>query len=215
MTQSTSPKPPASPGLRMLIDFGPLIVLFLVTQFMPGPALARLLAATVAFMIAMFIAIALSWWKTRHISPMLWISGGFVLIFGGLTLWLHDGTFIKVKPTIVYALFAVVLGYGLIARKPLLQNLLGTAYPGLSERGWRLLTMNWAVFFVFMAVLNEIVWRWTAPGPQDDLSFWAGFKLWGAIPLTLLFAMGNIPLLLRHGLQTDGEIVDKALPPEG
>jgi intracellular septation protein len=214
MTESSPPATAASPGFRMLIDFGPLAIFFLVNSFAPGPALAKMLAATAAFMAAIFVAMGLSWWKTRHISPMLWISGGFVLIFGTLTLWFHNGTFIKMKPTIVYSLFAVVLFYGVIARKPLLQALLGTAYPGLSERGWKLLTINWAVFFVFMAVLNEIVWRWSAPGPQDDLSFWAGFKLWGAIPLTLLFAMGNIPLLLRHGLKTDADIVEKALPPE-
>lgn len=210
MTTETKPATPqpSGPGLRMLIDFGPLAVFFAVNTFMGGPQLARMLAATAAFMVAIFVAMGVSLWKTRHISPMLWISGALVLVFGGLTLWFHDETFIKVKPTIVYAMFAIVLAYGLITRKPLLQMLLESAYPGLTEKGWRLLTINWTVFFAAMAVLNEIVWR------TQSWDFWVGFKLWGVVPLTLIFAMGNIPMLLRHGLTTDPEIVDKALPPE-
>jgi intracellular septation protein len=201
-------KPAPSPGLRMLIDFGPLAVFFAVNTFMGGPQLMRMMVATAAFMVAIFVAMGISLWKTKHISPMLWISGALVLVFGGLTLWFHDETFIKVKPTIVYAMFAIVLAYGLITRRPLLQMLLESAYPGLTEKGWRLLTINWTVFFVAMAVLNEIVWR------TQSWDFWVGFKLWGVVPLTLIFAMGNIPMLLRNGLTTDREIVDKALPPE-
>ncbi|HEY0622520.1 septation protein A [Sphingomonas sp.] len=210
MTSSESPaaKPVPTPGLRMLIDFGPLAVFFAVNSLMGGPQLMRMMVATAAFMVAIFIAMGLSLWKTRHISPMLWISGALVLVFGGLTLWFHDETFIKVKPTIVYSMFAAVLAYGLIAKKPLLQMLLESAYPGLTAKGWRLLTINWTVFFVAMAILNEIVWR------TQSWDFWVGFKLWGVVPLTLIFAMGNVPMLLRHGLTTDREIVDKALPPE-
>ena len=209
MTESTPPKPAPTPRLRILIDLGPLAVFFAVNSFMGGPQLTRMLAATAAFMVAIFLAMGLSLWKTRHISPMLWISGLLVLVFGGLTLWFHDETFIKIKPTLVYSMFAIVLTYGLITKKPLLQMLLESAYPGLTARGWQLLTINWAVFFVAMAVLNEIVWR------TQSWDFWVAFKLWGVVPLTLLFAIGNVPLLLRHGLKTDGEIVDKALPPEG
>jgi len=208
MTESNSTKPAPTPGLRMLIDFGPLAVFFAVNSLMGGPQLARMMAATAAFMVAIFIAIGISLWKTKHVSPMLWISGALVLVFGGLTLWFHDETFIKVKPTIVYSMFAAVLAYGLITRKPLLQMLLESAYPGLTAKGWRLLTINWTIFFVAMAVLNEAVWR------TQSWDFWVGFKLWGVVPLTLIFAMGNIPMLLRHGLTTDREIVDKALPPE-
>ncbi|WP_447724382.1 septation protein A [Sphingomonas koreensis] len=207
-TETNSAKPAPAPGLRMLIDFGPLAVFFAVNSLMGGPQLARMMAATAAFMIAIFIAIGISLWKTKHVSPMLWISGALVLVFGGLTLWFHDETFIKVKPTIVYSMFAAVLAYGLITRKPLLQMLLESAYPGLTAKGWRLLTINWTVFFVAMAILNEAVWR------TQTWDFWVGFKLWGVVPLTLIFAMGNIPMLLRHGLTTDREIVDKALPPE-
>lgn len=210
-TPANTPAP--SPGFRMLVDFGPLAVFFAVSTFAPGPATFRMLAGTAAFMVTIIAAVLLSWIRTRHISPMLLISAFFVLVFGGLTLWFQNAAFIKMKPTIVYLLFSAVLAYGLIARRPLLQTLLGTAYPGLTERGWRLLTINWAVFFVAAAILNEVVWRIWSPG--EDLSVWTGFKVWGMIPLTLIFAMGNVPMLLRHGLNTDAEIVDKALPPEG
>jgi intracellular septation protein len=209
MPNTDKKRPEPSPLLRMFFDIGPLVVFFAVYMLAPAPLeLQKLLTATVAFMIAMVVAIAASWIKTRHISPMLWISGLLVLVMGGLTLWFHNESFIKMKPTLVYLLFSTILGYGLIAKKPLLELLLGQAYPGLSARGWRLLTINWTGFFVVMAVLNEIVWRSTST------SFWAGYKLWGAIPLTLIFAMANIPMLLRHGLQLDGP-EDAPIPPEG
>ena len=201
---------PPSPLFRMALDYGPLAVFFVVNSFASGAALERLLAATIAFMVAITAAIALSWWRTRHVSPMLLISGVLVLLFGGLTLYFHDGTFIKMKPTIVYTIFAVLLFYGFATGRPLLQQLLGTAYPGVNAAGWKKLTRNWAFFFVGMAILNEAVWRSTAPNPTDDPAFWAGFKLWGAIPLTLVFAMANVPMLLRHGLQ-----VEPPVPPEG
>lgn len=212
----TMPEPkPLSSGLRMLIDFGPLAVFFAVNSFAPGnDPLGRILAATGAFMVAMGAAMGLSWWKARHISPMLWISGALVLVFGGLTLYFHDATFIKVKPTIVYTIFAVILGYGLVSGKPLLQMLLQTAYPGLSKRGWKLLTINWAIFFVAMAVANEVAWRTLAPGPTDDLTKWAAFKFPGVPIITLVFALLNIPMLLKHGLQLE-KPEDTPIPPEG
>ncbi|RYD92809.1 MAG: septation protein A [Sphingomonadales bacterium] len=201
-------KPAASPGLRMLIDFGPLAIFFAVNSFAPGAQLERIFAATAAFMVAMGAAMALSWWKTSHISPMLWISGALVLVFGGLTLYFHDQTFIQMKPTIVYAMFAIILGYGLWADKPLLQTLLQTAYPGLSAKGWRLLTINWAIFFAGMAILNEVMRQ------MLDWDQWVTFKTWAVIPMTLVFAMINIPMLLRHGLQLD-KPEDAPIPPEG
>jgi intracellular septation protein len=118
-------------------------------------------------------------------------------VLGGVTLWLHDETFIKLKPTIYYLFVAALLAFGLWKDKPLLKMVLGSAYPGLSEEGWRRLTRNWALFFLFMAALNEAVWR------SSSTDFWVGFKLWGAIPLTFLFAASNLPMLLRHGLTAD------------
>ncbi len=211
MTNSTT-KAPIGGGLRLAIDIGPLAVFFLANALAGGPAIAKLLAATAAFMAASAVAMLVSRWKAGHISPMLWISGTLVLVFGGLTLWFHDGTFIKMKPTFVYAMFASILGFGLATGRPLLQQLLDAAYPGVNATGWRKLTFNWALFFVFMAVLNEYVWRTTAPNAADDPAFWAGFKLWGAIPLTLIFAAANIPMLLRHGMRISDET---PIPPEG
>lgn len=206
MTATT--KPAASPGLRMLIDFGPLIVFFAVNSLIPGAPLEKIFAATASFMVAMAGAMALSWWKTRHISPMLWISGALVLVFGGLTLYFHDQIFIQIKPTIVYTMFAIILGYGLWADKPLLQTLLQTAYPGLSAKGWRLLTINWTIFFAGMAALNEVM-RQVLTWDQ-----WVTFKTWAVIPMTLVFAMINIPMLMRHGLQLE-KPEEAPLPPEG
>ena len=120
-----------------------------------------------------------------------------VVVLGGLTIWLHNETFIKIKPTIYYALVAGLLAFGLATGRHLLKMVLGTAYPGLDEEGWRKLTRNWAIFFAVMAVVNEAVWR------NSTTDFWIGFKLWGAIPATFLFAAANVPMLLRHGLAAE------------
>jgi intracellular septation protein len=201
-------RPAPSPLFRMGVDYGPLILFFVVNSFAPGPQIMRILAATATFMVAMFVAMGISWWKTRHISPMLWIAGVLVLVFGSLTLYFRDETFIQIKPTIVYTMFAVILGYGLATRKPLLQMLLESAYPGLSEKGWRLLTINWTGFFVAMALLNEVTRR------MLEWDNWVTFKTWGVIPMTLVFAMLNIPMLLKHGLQLE-KPEDTPIPPEG
>jgi intracellular septation protein len=221
-------KSPASPGLRLALDYGPLIVFFTANFLLPAPLAMRLVAettpflngvdkvaalvvakvivATVAFILATIAAMLLSRIKLGSISPMLWISGVLVIVFGGLTLYFHDPRFIQMKPTFVYLIFGGTLGFGLLTGRPLLQSLLEAAYPGLNALGWRKLTRNWVLFFCAMAILNELVWRSTS------WDFWVGFKLWGAIPLTLLFAFANIPMLLRHGL-TVAE--DTPVPPEG
>lgn len=213
MTEQTAAlKPdhaPVSPLVRMAIDFGPIIAFFATNSLLPSDwaSLRRVMASTAVFMVATLAAMIFSRWKAGKISPMLWMSGALVLIFGGLTLWFHNDTFIKVKPTIVYSMFAAILAFGLATGRPLLKSLLETAYPGLTAEGWRKLTINWTGFFVFMAVLNELVWR------NTDFDFWLGFKVWGAIPLTLLFAIVNIPMLLKNGMGDD--VKDAPLPPEG
>ncbi|SOB87653.1 intracellular septation protein [Sphingomonas guangdongensis] len=194
---------------RLAIDIGPIAVFFAANQLAGGPQIARALIATAAFMVAILAAMAVSWVRLRHISPMLWLSGGLVIVFGALTLWFHDTTFIKVKPTLVYAMFAAVLGYGLASGRPTLKMMLEAAYPGLDATGWRKLTRNWAVFFVVMAVVNEVAWRTMAPG--DDLTRWTAFKLWAVTPATLIFAFANIPMLLRHGLMAEAPV---EVPPE-
>ena len=182
---------------RLLIDIGPLILFFVTNFLAPLPGPLRIFAATGVFMAAMIAAMIYSQLRFRHISPLLLFSGFMVVVLGGLTIWLQNETFIKLKPTIYYLFVAGLLAFGLKADKPLLKMVLGSAYPGLDEAGWRLLTRNWAWFFAFMAVLNEAVWR------NSTTDFWVGFKLWGAIPLTFLFAVANVPMLLRHGLTKD------------
>ena len=191
-------KPQEPAGLsRLLIDIGPLLVFFVTNFLAPVPGPLRIFVATGAFMVAMVAAMIFSALRYGKISPLLLFSGFMVVVLGGLTIWLQNETFIKVKPTIYYLLVAGLLAFGLKTDRPFLKMVLGSAYPGLDARGWMLLTRNWALFFAFMALLNEAVWR------NTTTDFWVGFKLWGAIPLTFLFAALNVPMLIRHGLTKD------------
>jgi intracellular septation protein len=187
-------------GAKLLIDLGPLLVFFAVNFLAPVPDVLKIFVATGAFMVAMIVAMIFSALRYHRVSPLLWFSGVMVLVLGGLTIWLHDRTFIQMKPTIYYALVAGLLAFGLATDRPLLQQVLGSTYPGLDEQGWKKLTRNWAIFFAFMAALNETVWR------NTSWDFWIGFKLWGALPLTFLFAAANIPMLLRHGLMKEDAV---------
>ncbi len=175
-----------APPPNLLVDLGPLAV-FLLTYW-----LINVWVATGAFMVATLAA--LIWSKLRHgsISVLLMFSGVMVLFFGAMTIWLHDETFIKMKPTLYYAMVAGILFFGTLTKKPTLEKVMAHAYPELSQAGWHKLTRNFAWFFVVMAILNEIVWRHSSTG------FWLGYKLWGAMPLTLLFGAANIPMILRH-----------------
>ncbi|WP_118857319.1 septation protein A [Sphingomonas mesophila] len=193
-------------GIRLLVDIGPLLVFFLVNFLVDSPA--KIFIATGAFMAAMVAAMVFTQLKYGKISPLLLFSGVMVLALGGLTLWLHDELFIKIKPTIYYLFVAALLGFGLKTGRNYLKMVLGSAYPGLDEAGWSMLARNWALFFVFMAALNETVWRTTS------FDFWVGFKLWGAIPLTFLFAAANVPMLLRHGLANDEQAAQEPGPIE-
>ena len=208
-----------SPTLRAAIDYGPLAVFFLANFLLPAGVavrlvvgasdvlaglppeqartIARVLVATAAFIAATLAAMAAARARLGRVPPMLWVSGGLVVVFGGLTLWFRDERFLQMKPTLVYLLLAGVLAFGLVSGRPLLGAVLGSAYPGLSDEGWRKLTRNWALFFTGMAAANEVVWR----GFGWDV--WVAYKLWGAIPATLVFAVANVPMLLRHGLQTE------------
>jgi intracellular septation protein len=203
----TSEQRTASPGAKLAIDLGPLLVFFLVNGFAPVPGMVKIFYATGAFMAAMLIAMMISYFRYKHISPMLWFSGAMVLVLGGLTIWLHNETFIKLKPTIYYGIAAGLLLFGLLTKRNLLQAVLGSAYPGLSERGWVILTRNWIMFFIAMAVVNEIVWR------NSSTDFWVAFKLWGALPATFVFALANVPMLMRHGLELEKGKEEPPMPP--
>jgi intracellular septation protein len=184
----------------LLLDYGPLLVFFAANFFAPVPPALKIFVATGAFMAAMVVAMIYSALRFGRISPMLWFSGVLVVVMGGVTLWLHNEAFIKMKPTLYYLFVAALLAFGLVKDKPLLKRVLGSTYPGLDEEGWRKLTRNWAIFFAGMAVLNEAVWR------NSSTDFWVGFKLWGAIPLTFLFALANVPMLMRHGLHREDAV---------
>ena len=195
MTDSEQKKAPT--GAKLAIDLGPLLVFFLVNGFAPVPDVARIFYATGAFMAAMMVAMVISQIWYKHISPMLLFSGVMVMVLGGITIWLHDETFIKLKPTIYYCVAAGLLTFGVVTKRNLLETVLGSAYPGLSDRGWQLLTRNWIFFFFAMAVVNEIVWR------NTTTDFWVSFKLWGALPATFIFAIANVPMLMKHGMQLE------------
>jgi intracellular septation protein len=182
---------------KLLIDIGPLVVFFVVNFLAPVPGPAKIFVATGAFMAAMIAAMLFSYVRYRTISPLLWFSGVMVVIMGGFTIWLHNDTFIKMKPTVYYLFVASLLGFGLFTGRPLLKSVLGATYPGLDDDGWKKLTRNWSMFFAAMAVVNELVWR------NSSTDFWVGFKLWGAIPATFLFALANVPMLMKHGLTSE------------
>ncbi len=200
-----SEKTAAAPGAkgRLAIDFGPLII-WLTVYF----STKDVLLSTGVFMAATSVAIAASWFAYRHISALLLFSGAMVLGFGGLTLWLKDPQYIQMKPTAYYLLVAAILGFGIVTGRPTIKLVLGHAYPGLTDIGWAKLTRNWALFFIAMAAANEAVWR------NTSMDFWLGYKLWGAMPATLLFAFANVPMLMRYGLTAE-KAEDTALPPQG
>jgi intracellular septation protein len=178
-------------GMRLLLDVGPLLLFFAAN------AKFGIFAATGVFIVAIIVAMMVSLVLTRHVTALQLFSAVMVVVMGGLTLYFHNETFIKIKPTIYYAFVAVVLGYGYFANKPVLKSVLGSAYPGLDATGWAKLTRNWALFFLAMGIANEAVWR------TQTTEFWISYKLWGAMPATLLFAFANVPMLMRHGLTRD------------
>jgi len=176
---------PLHPALKLALDVGPLVLFFV------GNARFGIFAATAIFMVAILAALAISYALTRRLPVMALVSAVIVTVFGGLTLVLHDETFIKVKPSIIYGLFGATLLFGLLTRKPLLEMVFDSVF-SLTEEGWRKLTLRWSLFFFAMAVLNEIVWR------NTSTDTWVSFKLFGAVPLTFLFAAFQYPLLMRY-----------------
>ncbi len=186
----TNTKPKLNPMLKLALDIGPLILFFAAN------ARFGIYAATASFMVAIVVALGVSYTLTRHLPVMPLVTAFLVLIFGGLTLVLHDELFIKVKPTIIYLLFAGALLGGLAFRKPLLGMVFDSVF-NLTEEGWRKLTLRWAGFFLVLAVLNEIVWR------TQTTDFWVSFKLFGVVPLTMLFGALQVPLLNKYEVKTD------------
>jgi intracellular septation protein len=186
MTDIKAPAPRhMNPLLKLALEMGPLAVFFLAN------GRAGLFWATGLFMAATAVSLVVSWILMRRLPIMPVVTGVVVLIFGGLTLYLQDEHFIKLKPTIVNLLFSGVLLGGLLFGRALLAVVFDAAF-NLTEEGWRKLTFRWGLFFLFLAVLNEVVWR------NFSTDFWVAFKVWGVFPLTAVFAMCQLPLLKRH-----------------
>jgi intracellular septation protein len=173
------------PILKLVLDIGPLVLFFAANSKF------GIYAATGSFMVAVLIALAVSYVMTRHIAIMPVVTAVIVLVFGGLTLILHDELFIKLKPTIIYVLFGGTLLAGLALDKPFLSIMFDQMFH-LTAEGWRKLTWRWALFFLLLAVVNEIVWR------NASTDFWVSFKLFGVVPLTFVFGALQYPLLVKY-----------------
>ncbi len=207
MSQADAGKKQENPLLKLALEMGPLVLFFLANSkpdlFRPivaavlGDKLANagqggIIVATAVFMAAMLVSLVATKLLTGRLPVMPLVSGVVVLVFGGLTLAFHDDLFIKLKPTIVNTLFGLVLLGGLAFGKPLLPYALDSVFE-LDSEGWWKLTFRWGVFFFFLAILNEVVWR------TQSTDFWVGFKVWAVMPITMAFALAQTPLLLRHG----------------
>lgn len=173
---------------RLVVEVGPLGVFFFANS------VYGIFAATAAFMAAVIAALFTSWVWERRIPPMPLVSALVVMVFGGLTLYLQDETFIKVKPTIVNAMFGIIILGGLVARRPLLKPLFDHVLQ-LTDEGWSRLSRRWAFFFFLLACLNEVVWR------SVDTDTWVSFKVFGIMPLTVAFALAQTPLLKRYHIE--------------
>jgi intracellular septation protein len=184
MMDKTAPHP----LFKLATELGPLIIFFIAN------AKSNLFVATGVFMVAVIAAMVASYVVTRHVPAMAIVTAVVVIVFGTLTLVLHDETFIKMKPTIVYALFAAILGGGLLFGRSFIAIMFDQMF-NLTPQGWRILTLRWALWFLAMAVLNEIIWR------TQSTDFWVAFKVFGMVPLTMLFAVTQMPLIKHYRLE--------------
>ncbi len=187
-------KPKGGGNLGLLLDYGPLIAFFV------GFKVWGVFVGTGVFMAAMIVAVIVSKWKLGRISPLLGLSAVLIVGFGALTIWFHDPRFIQLKPTIIYAGLGALLLGGVILGRPLLKYVLEAGFEGLGARAWIVLSRNWGLFFVAMAVLNEIL--------VSQLSFdtWLAVKVWALIPLSLVFGIAHVPYMMKNGLGAEPEV---------
>jgi intracellular septation protein len=194
------------PLIKLSLELGPLIVFFIANAF--GKQIIEtiplfqgfddpLYPATAFFMVAMAISLVLSWVLLKRIAVMPVVTAVVLAIFGTLTFIFQDTTFIKIKPTIVNALFGSVLLGGLLFRQSLLKYVFGEVYK-LKPEGWLVLTVRWGIFFFVLAALNEFVWRLFP-------DYWVPFKVWGVMPLTVLFSVSQLPVLSKYAPAPEAE----------
>ncbi len=192
MTDTTEPKKHIAPLPKLALDLGPLLLFFFANSY------RGIYFATGAFMAATIVTLAISYYLIRRFPVMPIVTAVIVMVFGALTLWLHNDTFIKLKPTIIYVMFGVILIAGLLTGRPLFQIVLDGALH-MTETGWKKLTFNWALFFLVMAGVNEFVWR-TFTTDQ-----WVAFKTFGFLPITLIFAISQAPIMAKYAIKDPGE----------
>ena len=180
-----------SSAVKTALDFAPLLVFFVANR------VADIYVATAAVMATTLVAMAISHFVFGRIAPMLWLVGAMVFVFGTATLLFHDAEFIKIKLTVIYALLAGILLFGVATGRPLLRMVLGETFPRLAPSGWAKLTRNWIVFFIALAALNEVLRR------TLSTTDWVSFKVFGVTGLTFIFALAQTPILLRHGAQDE------------
>jgi intracellular septation protein len=185
-----------NPVLKLVLELGPLAVFFV------GNYKFDIFVGTAAFMVAMLISLAVSYAVSRKLPIMPLVTCAFVLVFGGLTLYLHDDTFIKLKPTMVNGFFAATLFGGMAFGKALIRLPFEAALPPMTDDGWARLNLRWAWFFVFLAILNEVVWR------NFSKDFWVDFKVFALMPITLAFSLAQLRLITRHQIH-EPELADK------
>ncbi len=174
---------------KFLYDYLPLIVFFACYKLAKTPD--PLITATIYMVATTFIALIISYFLTKKIPMVALVSGIVLGIFGGLTILLKDDIFIKTKPTIINLLFAAILFYGYFAKKPFLSYLLGEQIK-MSNKSWLTLSMRWALFFIFLSLLNEIIWR------NFSTDFWVQFKVFGMMPISLIFTISQVPFMIRE-----------------
>ncbi len=176
--------------IKLILELIPLIVFFYFnTKY-------GIFKATLAFMCSAILAIPAAWAIDGKLPIMPIVTGVMVLFFGGLTLFFQDESFIKLKPTIINILFAIVLLVGLKFNKLLLKFAMSKAF-NISDKGWRTLTIRWSIFFIFLAIINELVWR------TQTTDFWVSFKVFGILPLTMVFAICQLPLVSKETFKKD------------
>jgi len=203
--KAKEPQVKGSAWVKLALELGPLMVFFLaygrgemIGAWLGKPDMLPIIAATIVFVPTMVLSVLASFWITREVAVMPLVSLVLVVVFGGLTIWLNDATFIKMKPTILNLIFAAVLMTGLYFGKMFLKMIFQEGW-SITDRGWYLLTVRWSIFFVCMALLNEVIWR------NFSEEFWVAFKVWGNLPITMIFAVFQMRLVFQHPLPEEEE----------